>query len=129
MTTEKNFYIAADFTDGGTNSAWQNTTFEFPAGTTISFTAIGAATRIYNTNTACANAGPGGGDPDNTAALVPDLNNGSAIARIGGGEPFLIGDRVTTTTAEGGTLELAFNDSIATDNKGGFFVGISYEAS
>jgi hypothetical protein len=124
--TQKNFYIVADYTDGGSNAAWQDTGTNIPAQTTVKLTGTGSASGLYNPNGECNGVGPGGGDPINAGALVPTLNNCAAIGKIGDGEPFLIGDAQTANSGEGGNLQLACNDSLATDNKGGFFVSYSY---
>lgn len=90
MTT-KNYYIEADYTDGGQKSACQETDFIVPEGVAVNFKAVDAATGVYKTDTQCYAVGPGGADPDNTDALVPSLNNCAAIGKVGeNGKPFLV---------------------------------------
>ncbi len=124
--TEKNFYIEGNYADGGNNSAWQDTGVSIPANTTVSLTAMGAVSAVYDENAKCNCTGPGGGDPINTGALVPTINNIAAIGKIGDGEPFLIADTQTANSGAGGNLQLACNDSYAKDNKGGYFVHYSF---
>ncbi|GAB5417244.1 MAG: hypothetical protein Crog4KO_21100 [Crocinitomicaceae bacterium] len=124
--TEKNFYIVGKYTDGGDNSAWQDTGVSIPANTSVSLKAEGAVSAIYKQDENCNYTGPGGSDPINPGALVPTLNNIAAIGKIGDGEPFLIADAQTAHSGAGGNLQLACNDSYAKDNKGGYFVHYSF---
>jgi hypothetical protein len=97
-----------------------------PAQTTVKLTGMGSASGVYMPDAECNGVGPGGSDPNNADALVPTLNNCAAIGKIGDGEPFLIGDAQTANSGEGGNLQLACNDSLATDNQGGFFGNVAF---
>lgn len=123
--TQKNFYIEANYADAQGNSTWQDTGVEIPAGSSVSFTATGNASGLYNANAGCNEVGPGGTDPILSNSLVPKLNTCAAIGQIGNGTPFMIGD-AQVETSEGGKLKLACNDSLATDNKGGFLVNYKF---
>ncbi|MDB2657420.1 hypothetical protein N9Y60_05115 [Crocinitomicaceae bacterium] len=122
-----NYYIAGDYTNGGSNSAWQETGLTIPEGVEVNFKVVGAVSGLFTSDTACNSVGPGGADPFNTGALVPSLNNCAAIGKVGeNGKPFLVADNQLISPTGGGTLYLAVNDSLATDNKGGFFVEVSF---
>ena len=119
------FYLDSTADDGSGNSAWQSTGITLTEGEAISMNVKGAATTIYNTDGAISAIGPNGAAYKIPGSLDPSIAGSSVIGRINGGAAFLVGEHLATTASEAGALELAFNDSEATDNKGGFFVSIT----
>ena len=58
---------------------------------------------------------------------MPNRSGGALIGRVGGSEPFLIGDeRGPIRMRESGRLSLGVNDDFLEDNRGSFRVTIYY---
>jgi hypothetical protein len=58
-------------------------------------------------------------------AIVPGAPVGALIGRIGEGEPFYVGNRLTLDTRQTGTLELRINDWWLNDNTGALRVEVA----
>ena len=68
-----------------------------------------------------------GGNHRNAGRPMPNRAGGALIGRIGGSEPFLIGDdRGPIRMRESGRLSLGVNDDYLQDNRGSFRVTIYY---
>ncbi len=119
------FYVEANADDGAGNAKWQSSGITLNANEEVSFKVDGAGSSLYKVDGPINFAGPEGSPYTIPDSLAPNFNGGTVIGRIGGGAAFEIGKTATITQHEGGSLELAFNDSKASDNKGGFFVGIN----
>lgn len=120
------FYLESTVTEAGSqNAAWQDSGLVLAEGEVVSFNVTGAATGLYDPNVGLSAVGPNGAAFHLRNSLAPTLNAGGVIGRIGQGEAFLIGDYKQLNASAGGKLELGFNDSLATDNKGGYFVSIT----
>lgn len=99
------------------------------AGAQLTITATGKATHQAPGSTWTQNApvpeyGPDGmahtTAPNDGYFLAPGLPVGALVGRIGGGAPFLVGASFDQMASASGGLELAFNDSTTSDNKGSF---------
>ncbi|MBL4710105.1 MAG: hypothetical protein JKY48_16875 [Flavobacteriales bacterium] len=118
------------------HSEWQDTGITLNQNQAYDVTCQGKATPIYHyPNTGAFIAGPEGGGNSLPDFLAPNLQALAAIAKIGkDGTPFFIGkgyDENSTlisrnSGSESGKLFLAYNDSLANDNMGGFFANIHY---
>jgi len=68
-----------------------------------------------------------GGNHRNAGRPMPNRAGGALIGRVGGSEPFLIGDdRGPIRMRESGRLSLGVNDDYLQDNRGSFRVTIYY---
>jgi hypothetical protein len=68
-----------------------------------------------------------GGNHHNAGRPMPNRSGGALIGRVGGSEPFLIGDdRGPIRMRESGRLSLGVNDDYLQDNRGSFRVTIYY---
>ncbi|GAB5417243.1 MAG: hypothetical protein Crog4KO_21090 [Crocinitomicaceae bacterium] len=123
--TQSCVYVEANADDGAGNAKWQSSGVTLNANEEVSFKAGGAASTRFTEEGGVNFAGPNGLSYDIPNSLAPSINGGTVIGRIGGGAAFKIGETATIRQHAGGSLELAFNDSVASDNKGGFFVGIT----
>ena len=119
------FYL--DSTVHGANSfaVWQDTGIDLAQGEAVSFKVEGSASVLFKEDGPSLAAGPDGNGTQANNSLTPEFKIGTVVGRINGGAAFKIGAGTQTTAAEAGKLEIGFNDSLATDNKGGFFVGIT----
>jgi hypothetical protein len=122
------FYLKAAEADSQGNSSWQDSGITLSSNEFIQIKAGGAATVEFVAEGPIAVSGPEGFSSKLVGSLDASLAFGALIGRINGGTPFIIGERWESSNHEGGKLELAYNDSLATDNKGGFFVGINVES-
>lgn len=59
-----------------------------------------------------------GGDPRCDCNVIPGVSHAALIARIGEGEPFLVGMEYVGRVAEAGRLYLGINDRRLEDNSG-----------
>jgi hypothetical protein len=99
-------------------SVWNDTGVTLTPGTSMTITASGSVDRSGEGHFT---------DPDGLDGVEhAGLPAYSLIGQIGTGTPFFVGTGPTTVSGEG-TLSLAFNDGLYTDNSGFFVATISYE--
>jgi hypothetical protein len=70
--------------------------------------------------------GPDGQRGAGDNALLPGVDYGALIGRIGSGAPFLVGSNLSTAADSSGELSLGVNDLQSDDNTGAFSAQIYY---
>jgi hypothetical protein len=68
--------------------------------------------------------GPGGTGEMHPANPVPSAQTGALIARVGNGQPFLVGTQTRIVAPTAGQLMLGINDSHVADNQGAYQVEV-----
>ena len=126
MSNTNYFFIDARASGTGTFSVWQDTNITIEKGESIKISCNGYASSLYSAGTTKPNiCQPQGIDAKLSNSLVPSVEVCAAVAKIGtDGTPVKIGTDGSITAQEKGILYLGFNDSIATDNAGGYFATI-----
>jgi len=105
-------------------SQWSDTGIDVRSGTSVYFEASGKVQ--WGPDRKDGPAGEGG-NHKNAARPMPSRPGGALIGRVGGSEPFLIGDeRGPIRMRESGRLSLGVNDDFLEDNRGSFRVTIYY---
>ena len=102
-------------------SVWTDTGVTLTPGMSVTITASGTVDRGTGQLT-----GPNGFTFTCGVCTSTVLPIYSLIGQIGTGDPFFVGTGPITVSGEG-TLYLAFNDGLYTDNRGCFVASISYE--
>lgn len=105
-------------------AGWVDTGVDVRAGQVVYFDARGQVTWGRGRRD-----GPAGerNSPDNDARPLPTRPAAALIGRIGGDEPFFIGDETgAIRVRESGRLHLGVNDDYLADNSGSFRVVVSY---
>jgi Ca2+-binding EF-hand superfamily protein len=105
--------------------AWADSGIDLQPGDVVTITATG---RVNYSRARDAVAEPGGatGRPATPAAPMPHLDIGTLIARIGNGEPFVVGANLDSLRVpRAGRLFLGVNDDVLTDNSGQFQASIT----
>jgi hypothetical protein len=106
----------------GANSGWVSTGLRVRRGELISFSTSGEVQLSDNGNDRARAAGAGRTAP---GALLPSVNAGALIGRVGNSQPFGIGDQASVPMPFDGVLYLAVNDDERNDNAGAFFVTVN----
>jgi hypothetical protein len=105
-------------------SQWSDTGIDVRSGTSVYFEASGKVQ--WGPDRKDGPAGEGG-NHHNPGRPMPNRSGGALIGRVGGSEPFLIGDeRGPIRMRESGRLSLGVNDDFLEDNRGSFRVTIYY---
>lgn len=105
-------------------SPWSDTGIDVRSGMSVYFEASGKVQ--WGPDRKDGPAGEGG-NRHNAARPMPNRAGGALIGRVGGSEPFLIGDdRGPIRMRESGRLSLGVNDDYLQDNRGSFRVTIYY---
>ena len=105
-------------------SHWSDTGIDVRSGTSVYFEASGKVQ--WGPDRKDGPAGEGG-NHRNAGRPIPNRSGGALIGRVGGSEPFLIGDeRGPIRMRESGRLSLGVNDDFLEDNRGSFRVTIYY---
>ena len=105
-------------------TAWSDTGIEVRSGMSVFFEASGKVQ--WGPDRKDGPAGEGG-NHHNANRPMPSRSGGALIGRVGGSEPFLIGDeRGPIRMRESGRLSLGVNDDYLEDNRGSFRVTIYY---
>jgi hypothetical protein len=105
-------------------SQWSDTGIDVRSGTSVYFEASGKVQ--WGPDRKDGPAGEGG-NHHNPNRPMPNRSGGALIGRVGGSEPFLIGDeRGPIRMRESGRLSLGVNDDFLQDNRGSFRVTIYY---
>ena len=105
-------------------SQWSDTGIDVRSGTSVYFEANGKVQ--WGPDRKDGPAGEGG-NHRNAGRPMPNRSGGALIGRVGGSEPFLIGDeRGPIRMRESGRLSLGVNDDFLEDNRGSFRVTIYY---
>ena len=105
-------------------SQWSDTGIDVRSGTSVYFEASGKVQ--WGPDRKHGPAGEGG-NHHNPGRPMPNRSGGALIGRVGGSEPFLIGDeRGPIRMRESGRLSLGVNDDFLEDNRGSFRVTIYY---
>jgi hypothetical protein len=105
-------------------SPWSDTGIDVRSGTSVYFEASGKVQ--WGPDRKDGPAGEGG-NHRNAGRPMPNRAGGALIGRVGGSEPFLIGDeRGPIRMRESGRLSLGVNDDFLQDNRGSFRVTIYY---
>ena len=105
-------------------SPWSDTGIDVRSGTSVYFEASGKVQ--WGPDRKDGPAGEGG-NHHNAGRPMPNRAGGALIGRVGGSEPFLIGDeRGPIRMRESGRLSLGVNDDYLQDNRGSFRVTIYY---
>jgi len=105
-------------------SPWSDTGIDVRSGTSVYFEASGKVQ--WGPDRKDGPAGEGG-NHHNAGRPMPNRAGGALIGRVGGSEPFLIGDeRGPIRMRESGRLSLGVNDDYLQDNWGSFRVTIYY---
>jgi hypothetical protein len=105
-------------------TAWSDTGIDVRSGMTVFFEASGKVQ--WGPDRKDGPAGEGG-NHHNPGRPIPSRAGGALIGRVGGSEPFLIGDeRGPIRMRESGRLSLGVNDDYLQDNRGSFRVAIYY---
>ena len=126
MSNSKYFFIDAKASKPTPDkSIWQHTSLNVNAGDTVTITCSGLASPLFSKDSNTPNIETAAGiDTKNPNSLDPSLKATSVIAKIGNGPAVEIGVSSSITATETGTLDLAYNDSITSDNAGGYFAKI-----
>lgn len=106
----------------GANGGWVSTGIRVRRGERISFNTTGEVQLSDNRNDRARAAGSARTAP---GALLPSVNAGALIGRVGNGQPFGIGDQASVPMPIDGELYLAVNDDERSDNTGEFIVSIT----
>src|SRR6185295_9763288 len=105
-------------------SQWTDTGVDVRSGTSVYFEVSGKVQ--WGPDRKDGPAGEGG-NHHNAGRPMPNRPGGALIGRVGGSEPFLIGDdRGPIRMRESGRLSLGVNDDYFQDNRGSFRVTIYY---
>jgi hypothetical protein len=105
-------------------SQWSDTGIDVRSGTSVYFEASGRVQWGPDRKDGPAGEGGNRSNPNRPMANRP---GGALIGRVGGSEPFLIGDeRGPIRMRESGRLSLGVNDDYLQDNRGSFRVTIYY---
>jgi hypothetical protein len=105
-------------------TGWNDTGIVVRAGTTVYFEASGRVR--WGPDRQHGPAGEGG-NRHNANRPIPSRPGGALIGRIGGSDPFFIGDeRGPIRMRESGTLSLGVNDDYLQDNSGSWRVRVYY---
>jgi len=105
-------------------AGWSDTGIDVRSGTSVYFEASGKVQ--WGPDRKDGPAGEGG-NHHNPGRPMPNRAGGALIGRVGGSEPFLIGDdRGPIRMRESGRLSLGVNDDYLQDNRGSFRVTIYY---
>jgi hypothetical protein len=106
------------------NQQWVPTGMQVRRGETIRFSATG---EVMWTPEAADRATPSGAASNRKSGAPPvgDAAGGALVARVGNGQPFVIGNQGSVRMPANGELFLGINDDALADNTGDFFVNVS----
>lgn len=118
----KIFYVDATAQNTDGKSTWQPTGIHLRKGQDISIVAVGYASMHNPVEYYLDPAGRN--DAAGTGYLAPKLDIYSLIGKVGTVDPIQFGNNWIGEFKTEGELMLAYNDSIAKDNLGGFMVTV-----
>ncbi len=102
-------------------SAWTSTAVVLTAGQHFEIEAEGMVHPRSGTSN-----GPDGQRGAGDNAVLPGVDYGALIGRIGSGAPFLVGSKLSSAADSSGELSLGVNDLQSDDNTGSFSAQIAY---
>ena len=106
----------------GATAGWVSTGIRVRRGEMISFSTSGEVQLSESSSDRARAAGTNRTAP---GSLMPSVNAGALIGRVGNSQPFGIGDQSSVPMPFDGVLYLAVNDDQRDDNAGAFFVTIN----